>query len=55
MFDLQSAYRRHKHFVGFFNVPVQAPTRGNLFTVIPGNHPILIAFYDTHVDTEDIF
>ena len=24
----------NKHFVGFFNVPVQAPTRGHLFTVI---------------------
>ena len=26
--DLQSGSQCHRHFVGFFNVPVQAPTRG---------------------------
>ena len=26
--DLQSGSQRHRHFVGFFNVLVQAPTRG---------------------------
>ena len=26
-------FQRLRHFVGFFNVPVQAPTRGNLFSV----------------------
>ena len=26
-----------------------------LFTVIPRNRPILVAFYDTHGDTEDTF
>ena len=34
--DLRSGSQRHRHFVGFFNVPVQAPTRGHPFyTVIP--------------------
>ena len=28
---LQSGYQRHRHFVGFFNVPIQAPTRGHSF------------------------
>ena len=27
-FDLRSGSQRHRYFVGFFNVPVQAPTRG---------------------------
>ena len=26
-FDLRSGSQRHRHFVGFFNVPVQTPTR----------------------------
>ena len=30
-FDLRSGSQRHRHFVGFFNVPVQAPTRGQPF------------------------
>ena len=47
-FDLRSGFQRHRHFIGFFNVPVQAPTRGRPFyTVIPRNHPHLVAFYDT--------
>ena len=25
--DLRSGSKRHRHFIGFFNVPVQAPTR----------------------------
>ena len=25
--DLRSGSQRHRHFVGFFNVPVQAPTQ----------------------------
>ena len=38
---LRSGSQRHRHFVGFFNVPVQAPTRGHPFhTVIPWNRPI---------------
>ena len=30
-FDLQSGSQRHKHLVGFLNVPVQAPTRDHTF------------------------
>ena len=30
-FDLRSGSKRNIHFVGFFNVPVQAPTRGQPF------------------------
>ena len=42
---LRSGSQRHRHFVGFFNVPVQAPTRGHPFyTVIPRNRPILAPF-----------
>ena len=38
----------HRHFVGFFNVPVQTPTRGHPFyTVYSEKRPHLIAFYDT--------
>ena len=40
-FDLRSGSQRHRHFVGFFNVPVQAPTRDHPFyTVIPTHRPI---------------
>ena len=36
--DPRSGSQRHRHFVGFFNVPVQAPTRGHTFyTVILRN------------------
>ena len=46
-FGIQSGSQRHGHFVGFFNVPVQAPIRNQPFyTFIPRNRP-LIAFYDT--------
>ena len=39
--DLQSGSQRHRHFVGFFNVPVLAPTRDHPFyTVIPTHRPI---------------
>ena len=32
--DLRSGSQRHRHFIGFFNVPVQAPTRDQtLYTV----------------------
>ena len=38
--DLRSGSQRHRHFVGFFNVPVQAPTRDHPFyTVIPTHRP----------------
>ena len=47
-FDLRSGSQRHIHFVGFFNVPVQAPTRGQPFyTVYSEKPPHLVAFYDT--------
>ena len=46
---------RHRRFLMFFNAPVQAPTRGNRFTVIPRNRPILVAFYDAHGKTEELF
>ena len=40
--DLRSGSQRHRHFVGFFNVPVLAPTRDHPFyTVIPTHRPIL--------------
>ena len=43
--DLRSGSQRHRHFKGFFNVPVQAPTRGHPFyTIIPRNHPIKSPF-----------
>ena len=39
--DLRSGSQRHRHFVGFFNVPVLAPTRDHPFyTVIPTHRPI---------------
>ena len=39
--DLWSGSQRHRHFVGFFNVPVLAPTRDQPFyTVIPTHRPI---------------
>ena len=36
--DLRSGSQRHRHFVGFFNVPVQAPTRGSTF--LYGDSPV---------------
>ena len=43
--NLRSGSQRHRHFVGFFNVPVQALTRGQPFyTVIPRNCPIQSPF-----------
>ena len=32
--DLRSYSKRHRYFVGFFNVPVQAPTWVNLFILL---------------------
>ena len=40
MVDLRSDSQRHKHFVGFLNVPVQAPTRGHgghILDLTPGS------------------
>ena len=43
--DLRSGSQRHRHFAGFFNVPVLAPTRDHPFnTVIPTHHPIKSPF-----------
>ena len=45
MLDLRSGSQRHRHFVGFFNVPVKASTRGQPFyTVISRNRPIKTPF-----------
>ena len=39
--DLRSGSQRHRHFVGFFNVPVLALTRGHHFyMVVRRNRPI---------------
>ena len=39
--DLRSDSQRHRHFLRFFNVPVQAATRGKPFyMIIPRNCPI---------------
>ena len=39
--DLRLGSQRHRHFVGFFNVPVLAPTRDHPFyTVNPTHRPI---------------
>ena len=38
--DLRSGSQRHRHFVGFFNMPVKAPTRDQPFyTMIPTHRP----------------
>ena len=39
-------FQHHGYFVGFFNVPVQAPTRGQIYGY-SGKPPHLVAFYDT--------
>ena len=43
---------RHRHFVGFFNVPVLAPTRDQPFYKVIPTPPHLVAFYDHAGDTE---
>ena len=46
--DLRSGSQRHRHFVGFFNVPVLAPTRDPPFLDDDSDTPPqLVAFYDT--------
>ena len=53
---LRSGSHRHRHFVGFFNVSVQAPTRGHPFLHgCSEKPPHLVAFYDHAGDTEDTF
>ena len=46
---------RHWHFVGFSNVQVQAPTRGQPFYGYYKNRPISVTFYYAYGDTEDLF
>ena len=49
--DLRSGSQRHyRHFVGFFNVTCPSKHRHGttLFTVIPRNRSISVAFYDAH-------
>ena len=53
--DLRSGSQRHRHFVGFFNVPVLAPTRDHLLYGDSDTPPHLVAFYDHAGDTEDTF
>ena len=55
--DLRSGSQRHRHFVGFFNVPVLAPTReGPPFLYGDSDTlPHLVAFYNHAGDTEDTF
>ena len=38
--DLRSGSQRHRHFVGFFNVPVLAPTREHPFYTVRHTAPI---------------
>ena len=45
--DLRSGSQRNRHLVGFFNVPVQAPTRGIFLYGYSEKPPHLVAFYDT--------
>ena len=45
--DLRSGSQRHRHSVGFFNVPVQASTRGHPLYGYFEKPPHLVAFYDT--------
>ena len=46
-FDLRSDSKRHRQFVKFFNVPVQAPIRGQPFYGYSEKPSHLVAFYDT--------
>ena len=43
---LRSGSQCHRHFAGFFNVPVQVPTRGQPFYGYSEKLPHLVAFYD---------
>ena len=52
---LQSCSKCHIHFIGFYNVPVQAPTQGQPFYGYSKNRPISVTFYDAHGDIEDLF
>ena len=45
--DQWSGSQRHSHFVGFFNVPVQASTRSSFLYGYSEKLPHLVAFYNT--------
>ena len=45
--DVRSGSQLNRHFVGFFNVPVQVQTRGNSFNSHSEKPPHLVAFYNT--------
>ena len=45
--SLRSGSQRHRHFVGSFNVPVQAPTRDHPFYSYSEKPPHLVSFYYT--------
>ena len=48
--------QRHIHFVGFSNVQVQAPTRGQPFYGYYEKYRhISVTFYYAHGDTKDLF
>ena len=52
---IRSGSQRHRHFTGFFNVPVQALTRYQPFcTVIPTHRPFSRLLRHAW-DTEDVF
>ena len=55
--DLRSGSQRHRHFVGFFYVSVQAPRREHPFyTVIPKTAPCSrLLRHAGEGDTEDTF
>ena len=44
-----------RYFVAFLDVPVKATTRGQPFYGYSKKPPHLVAFYDAHWDTEDLF
>ena len=53
--DLRSGSQRHRHFVGFFNVPVQTPTRDHPFYTAIQTHRPFSRLLRHAGDTEDVF
>ena len=53
--DLRSGSQRHRHFVRFFNVPVQAPTRDHPFIRWLRHTAPISRLLRSHWDTEDTF
>ena len=52
--DLRWGFNRHRHFVVFFNVSVQAPTRGLSFYGYSDKLLHFSRIYDALGDTEDL-